>query len=244
MYHKYYDTVYQDYDYALDVDFLNGYCTSHHLQCSNLLEVGCGTGRHTALLANHSKSVFAIDNDPHMIEVARQYILKRGITNVNFLCLSALDLKKCGLSLCDISCSLFNVINYVLDYDSLMSFFTAISATMTPSGIFLLDCLDSGTKYNNHTSAVFTYLANDQKLTRTIESAYNPDNQTLLVKENYLSLSEENECVHTFKLWSREQIEQAAKLAGFKINIYSKKQNINSDYKKQNQVMFLMEKEA
>lgn len=41
-------------------------------RCENALEIGCGTGEFTRLLAAHAQSVLALDLSPQMIRLARQ----------------------------------------------------------------------------------------------------------------------------------------------------------------------------
>jgi len=245
MYHDYYDIIHGDYDYDLDIGVVDDYCKIHNLNYLNLLEVGCGTGKHTALLSKHFKSIFAIDIDPQMIERAKEHILRLGITNVLFFHRSALELQKIGINLCGIACSFFNVINYVLDFDSLVQFFCGIASSLSSSGTFIFDCLDASKKYEEKASFFLTYHVDNKKAIRNIESIYNTNNQTLHVNESYSGLFDESCSFHerTYKLWNREQIEQAATLAGFNPVSCSKKTNINSKYRKQNQVLFFMKKE-
>ncbi|MBI5206879.1 MAG: methyltransferase domain-containing protein [Candidatus Firestonebacteria bacterium] len=53
----------------------------------NILEIGCGPGRHTIELAKRTPTgfVFALDASPKMIDFAKKKIMETGIKNVKFL---------------------------------------------------------------------------------------------------------------------------------------------------------------
>jgi ubiquinone/menaquinone biosynthesis C-methylase UbiE len=50
--------------------------------CSSALDVGCGVGRFSRLLARHSNQVIAVDLSPGMVEVARE--TSKGYSNIDF----------------------------------------------------------------------------------------------------------------------------------------------------------------
>ena len=50
--------------------------------CNNILDIGCGTGEFTRLLAKQAQNVMAIDLSPNTIEIARQR--SREYTNIDF----------------------------------------------------------------------------------------------------------------------------------------------------------------
>ena len=58
-----------------------------------VLEVGCGNGIFTLKLADYAKQVVAIDNDPGIIEAARQKAKERIVSNVEFMAMDAQNLR-------------------------------------------------------------------------------------------------------------------------------------------------------
>lgn len=135
MFHDYYDIIYQDYDYELDALTLEHYRQAFHLNNSSLLEIGCGTGRHTTLLSKYFESIYAIDIDPSMIERAKCRIEEEKIKNVSFSHCSALEIQP---TLCDMACAFFNVINYLLEFNDLVLFSTALPAPSYLKGLWFL----------------------------------------------------------------------------------------------------------
>jgi cyclopropane fatty-acyl-phospholipid synthase-like methyltransferase len=60
-----------------------------------VLDIGCGTGEHTLISAQHSLEAVGIDSSPKAIEIAKHKARKRGL-NVRFLVHNALDLASIG----------------------------------------------------------------------------------------------------------------------------------------------------
>ena len=52
----------------------------------NALEIGCGTGLVSLLIAPHTEKLTAIDTSREMVEVLRHKISKSGISNIRVLC--------------------------------------------------------------------------------------------------------------------------------------------------------------
>ncbi|MCP4639004.1 MAG: class I SAM-dependent methyltransferase [bacterium] len=53
------------------------------LGCGRLLDVGCGTGIYFAALAEHAKTIDAVDTSSEMIDVARDYCEQTGLAHVH-----------------------------------------------------------------------------------------------------------------------------------------------------------------
>jgi ubiquinone/menaquinone biosynthesis C-methylase UbiE len=74
-----YDT---DKNLTRDLDQVVTRDTLANLQCTSILEVGCGTGKNTALLAQIGERVHALDFSEAMLKIAKE---KLGSSNVSFL---------------------------------------------------------------------------------------------------------------------------------------------------------------
>lgn len=70
-----------DRNLTRDLDELVTRDTLSHLRCKSILEIGCGTGKNTALLAGIGDHVLALDFSAGMIEKARE---KLSLDNVTF----------------------------------------------------------------------------------------------------------------------------------------------------------------
>src|SRR5262245_11876643 len=63
------------------------------LHCENVLEIGCGTGSFTRLMAKRARNVTAVDLSPQMIRLAQQQ--STGYSNIQYVVsdVQRLDLK-------------------------------------------------------------------------------------------------------------------------------------------------------
>jgi malonyl-CoA O-methyltransferase len=75
------DTYDQDRNLTRDLDAIVTKEILANLRCESILEIGCGTGKNTALLARVGRQVLAIDFSTGMIEKARE---KLSLANVTF----------------------------------------------------------------------------------------------------------------------------------------------------------------
>ena len=69
-----------DRNLTRDLDQLATRETLSKLRCKSILELGCGTGKNTALLAQIGERVFSLDFSEGMIEKAREKLSLDGVT--------------------------------------------------------------------------------------------------------------------------------------------------------------------
>jgi ubiquinone/menaquinone biosynthesis C-methylase UbiE len=70
----------QDRNLTRDLDEIVTRETLANLRCNSILEIGCGTGKNTAFLAQIGQHVSAIDFSPAMIEKARAKLSNDNVT--------------------------------------------------------------------------------------------------------------------------------------------------------------------
>ncbi len=129
---KYYDCITGHKDYETETQRLAGLIKEHvNKSGARLLDVGCGTGTHAALLKDKGFSVVGIDVSREMIEVAQDK--HKG---VKFLACDVADLNDQGF---EFSYSLYNVVNCLGSLDGLMAYFKAISARLVPGALFFVE---------------------------------------------------------------------------------------------------------
>lgn len=101
-------------------------------QCGQILEIGCGRGRFSRLLAAHAEKVFAIDLSPQMIRVAQER--SKLFPNIEFITADVMEHR--------FDDNQFDCIATVttLHHLSLESILRKIREILKPGGVFV--CLD------------------------------------------------------------------------------------------------------
>ncbi|KAA0231877.1 class I SAM-dependent methyltransferase [candidate division KSB1 bacterium] len=138
LYYDYYDKIYSGKNYRAEVETVLGlFQNSVGKIPKRVLDVGCGTGSHALILAEKGCDVVGIDLDCGVVDIAHRKC--SGQTNATpvFLCE---DVSKLEAGKFDLTVSLFNVINYIDQMDSLLMFFESIHKHLFDEGVFIFDC--------------------------------------------------------------------------------------------------------
>jgi len=139
-YYRYYDLLHEKKDYAGEIDTvlrIGRECGC--LPLTKVLDVGCGTGNHSFELARRGCQVVGVDIDGRMLAMARAKRTNAADNRVEFIDggVEALSQREF-----DLTVALFNVVNYILDVPSLISFFKAIRERIRENGIFIFDSIN------------------------------------------------------------------------------------------------------
>ncbi len=133
VYSRYYDLLYRDKDYGAEtayiIELLETYCTSP----KDLLELGCGTGKHAELLCANNFRVHGIELSKEMLSIAAS----RNIRGFSFEQGNIASYKTNRQY--DAVLSLFHVISYLTETDKLNTVFANTFQHLKPGGIFLFD---------------------------------------------------------------------------------------------------------
>lgn len=133
-YGRYFDLLYRDKDYKGEVDYLVRTLRRLGIAKGNLIEFGCGTGRHGRLLTEAGFHVHGIDRSEEMIARAQTQAPVQGFAcEVGDVCSF-----KAGRKF-DAVLSLFHVISYQTGNDDLIAVFRNARAHLDAGGIFLFD---------------------------------------------------------------------------------------------------------
>lgn len=129
-----YDRLTGDVDYGKWADYAQRHFGRLKRPVHTVLELGCGTGSLTRLLAERGFSVTAVDLSPDMLTVAEQKC--RGL-DVRFLCQ---DMTRPGrIGQVDAVVSGLDSVNYVTRPRQLRRMFRLVSDALAPGGLFLFD---------------------------------------------------------------------------------------------------------
>ena len=140
-----YDMFMDNIDYPQWCEYLTGLLEEYGIKDGLVLELGCGTGSMTELLAQKGYDMIGIDNSPDMLEIAME---KREESGHDILYLQQ-DMREFELygtvrgivSVCD-------CMNYILEEEELLQVFRLVNNYLDPGGIFIFD-MNTPYKYEN-----------------------------------------------------------------------------------------------
>lgn len=135
-----YDRLYRDKDYEGEAAFVDGLLRSHAATGGSLLDLGCGSGVHAALLAAKGWSVHGVDRSPGMLaraEARRSCLPKEVADRLDF---ATGDVRSYRTDRrFDSATALFHVVGYQTTADDLRAAFATAHGHLTPGGLFLFD---------------------------------------------------------------------------------------------------------
>lgn len=140
-YAAYYDLLYRDKDYRAEVDYIAGLLERHAPGCRRVLELGSGTGRHAALLAEGGYSMHCVDASEQMLAMARERLKDLPDEIADRLEVHAGDARtyRAGRQF-DAVISLFHVASYQVENEDLLAMFATAAMHLQDGGVFVFDC--------------------------------------------------------------------------------------------------------
>lgn len=109
-------------------------------ECSKILDLGCGRGRHSINLNQKGYTVKGIDLSEQAIETAREKVEKLGLDNISF---EVRDMRNPLDETFDAIVNLFTTFGYFESDAENASVFDSVVKMLKPQGIFVLDYLNA-----------------------------------------------------------------------------------------------------
>ena len=125
-----------DQDYEKWADYIEEIFKKHNVKPELILDLGCGTGSITNILAKRGYDMIGGDLSPDMLNVARDKAYENGL-DVLYLCQDIREFELYG-TVDAIICTL-DVLNYITDPKDLKRVFALIKNYLNPGGIFIFD---------------------------------------------------------------------------------------------------------
>jgi len=129
---RHYDQLMAGVPYALWVNYLEALLRRVNYRPKTVLDVACGTGNVSELLAERGYEVVGIDISPNMIEIART---KGSGVKYYVQDVSELDLGRRF----DLAISLFDSLNYIIDVEKLAQAIKRVGDHLVSGGVFIFD---------------------------------------------------------------------------------------------------------
>jgi 2-polyprenyl-3-methyl-5-hydroxy-6-metoxy-1,4-benzoquinol methylase len=187
-----YDLIHENKDYKSEVDFLDHIYSRINPKNKEVLDIGCGTGKHLEVFKEYGYNINGVDPSEDMINEAK----KRLGMDVNLICGSADDVEgKFNLVV-----SMFNVVNHITgEYENLENFFKSASKKLNKKGLFIFDCFNRSAYVKDAPHKVTKKLINGATLTVKPKTDYYES--TLDLECKYENNSEEFYYEINHKIW-------------------------------------------
>lgn len=125
-----------DQDYEKWADYIEKIFKTYGKKPSLVLDLGCGTGSITNILAKRGYDMIGVDLSPDMLNVARDKAVEENL-DVLYLCQDIREFELYG-TVDAIICTL-DVLNYITDPKDLEHVFALVRNYLNPDGIFIFD---------------------------------------------------------------------------------------------------------
>lgn len=131
-----YDTFMDNIPYEDWCRYLTGLLKNYGVRDGLVLDLGCGTGSVTELLASEGYDMIGIDNSEEMLQIAMDKRAESG-HDILYLLQDMREFELYGtvaavVSICD-------CMNYILEYEDLVEVFSLVNNYLDPEGIFIFD---------------------------------------------------------------------------------------------------------
>ena len=214
-YARYYDLLYRDKDYPKEAQFIHQLLLNHAPNAVSILELGCGTGIHAALLVQSGYQLHGVDISAEMLEqfaLRREQLLPDLASKLKF---SQGDIREFRTDQqFDAIISLFHVISYQTTNEALQATLATVKAHLKPGGIFIFDCWYGPAVLSDRPTVRVKRLEDELiEITRIAEPAIHPNenlvdvNYQVLIKDKKSSIVEEIRESHQMRYLFKPEIE-------------------------------------
>ena len=209
-----YDTFMDNVPYEEWADYLEDRLKEYGIRDGLVLELGCGTGSMTELLAEKGDDMIGVDNSEDMLEIAMEKRIESG-HDILYLLQNMQEFELYGtvraiVSVCD-------CVNYVTEKNELQEVFRLVNNYLDPQGIFIFDF---NTEYKYREILGNQVIAEDRDECSFIwENYYDPEEQvnqydlTLFIKEED-DLFRRYEETHFQKAFDPEDVKKRMQTSG------------------------------
>ena len=223
-YSSLYDTVYEEKDYLAEVKRVLSWCDiASDAKRLNVLDLGCGTGRHALEIAKLDHHVSCLDQSNSMLDFARRRFDSAGLVfngqigNVQDFALE----KKF-----DLVTMMFAVLNYITDKAELIATLNSIRAHLVKGGVFVFDTwYGPGVEFLKPSKRTKQFWFDKQHVTRTSNGELDVDNHLVNVSIKMVAGVGSNERktltdeVHTMRYFFPDELEQLMLQCGLRLKV-------------------------
>ena len=212
-----YDLFMDNIDYESWAAYVEKHLKARGIEDGLVLELGCGTGTMTGLLAQKGYDMIGVDNSEEMLAEAMKKKMETG-QDILYLLQDMQEFELYGtvravVSICD-------CMNYILEEEDLLEVFCLANNYLDPGGIFVFD-MNTPYKYREVIGNT-TIAENREEGSFIWENCFDEESQvneyalTLFIKEED-DLYRKHEEFHYQKAYEPERVKELLEEAGLKV---------------------------
>lgn len=133
---EYYDSLTSNVDYRKTAEYVSDILNENRINKGILLDLACGTGTMSLIMAQKGYDVIGVDNSPEMLGEAREKALEAG-EDILFLCQDMCSIDLYGTVDCTVC--LLDSLNHLESKEELLEAFKRVSLFTVPGGLFVFD---------------------------------------------------------------------------------------------------------
>lgn len=213
-----YDSLYQSKDYRKECDFIEAIFKKQDKKVKTILDLGCGTGGHTLILANRGYKVTGVDRSEDMLKTARSNAKKAGL-KIDYRKSSIQDLKLNRTF--DAVISMFAVMGYQTNNEDLALACDKVRHHLKQGGSFVFDAWNGLAVMTDPPAQVVKDLcARDERIIRITRPKVDMMSHTVDVNFKVLVLKKdklisETDETHKMRFFFPQEIKYFLQVAGF-----------------------------
>ena len=212
-----YDLFMDNIDYVGWAEYITDHLKEHGIEDGLVLELGCGTGTMTGLLAQKGYDMIGVDNSEEMLAEAMEKRVESG-QDILYLLQDMQEFELYGtvraiISVCD-------SLNYITEKEELLQVFRLVNNYLDPGGLFLFD-MNTIHKYRDILGDT-TIAENRDEGSFIWDNTFDPEKNlniyelaVFLPRED--GLYEKCEELHCQRAYLQEEIENLIKEAGMEL---------------------------
>lgn len=153
-----YDMLMKDAPYQEWAEFARKRMTERGEKGSVVLDLGCGTGTITRLMADYGFRMIGIDNSESMLSIAQNRAMEEG-RSIQWMLQDIRHLQ--GFHQIDAAISFCDVINYITETDEVSQVFCQVNKALKMKGLFMFDVHSMGHIENDMQGSTFAEIYDD-----------------------------------------------------------------------------------
>ncbi|MEG0962949.1 MAG: class I SAM-dependent methyltransferase, partial [Lachnospiraceae bacterium] len=132
-----YDLFMDNVPYPSWCEYLTSLLKSYEIEDGLVLDLGCGTGKLTRLLAQNGYDMIGVDCSQEMLQIAKDGNIEGTGTDILYLLQDMREFELYGtvkavVSICD-------SMNYIVEEEELLQVFQLVNNYLDPGGVFIFD---------------------------------------------------------------------------------------------------------